>query len=140
MVSTKTPETSPPYDLWIHNLISTRLLGLVTNCLDKKIRSDEPSTPQGRPSQIEAKLEQALRDLANEQVLHHQTYATLETTHTTLKTVHASLEAEFTLWVEDEVSRDTHQEANNTLNELVNNLRGELNDVRTSHTNLDTEL
>lgn len=64
----------------------------------------------------------------------------LETTRTTLKEFQASLKVEFNLRVEAKISRDAHQEANNTLTKVVSTLRGELNDVRISHTDLDAEL
>lgn len=131
---------SSPYELQIHNLISTPFPASIANHLKMKIRSDAPSTSQGEPSQIEAKLEQALCDLASEHDLHYQTRVTLEATRATLKTTQASLKAEFTLRAEAKVLRDNHHKTNNTLIELVNTLRGELNDVRVSHTNLDTKL
>lgn len=140
LVSTKTLETSSPYELWIHNFISTPSPASIANRPNKKIQSDAPSTSQSELSQIELKLEQPLQNLVNDQALHHRTRVTLETTRATLKTTQASLDAEFTIHAEAVVLWDNHHEANNTLTELVNTLRGELNDVRALHTNLDTEL
>lgn len=140
MVSTQTPKASSPYDAWILDLVSTPLLDLASNHLSKRAWLDEPSTSQGESSCLKAKLEQAFQDLENERSLHHRTSTALKTTRTTLKEARTSFKAEFNLRAEAEISRDTHQEANSTLTETVNTLRGELNDVRASHTDINIEL